>query len=95
VTAKVFALRGATPPGEPVGCVVELLEGLLAQARSGELRALAYAAVRRDGTVASGWQKPDAPGDGPAHMPESHGLHSAVATLAWRFTARTAGFHDA
>ncbi len=84
---EVVGLRGAVPPGEPVQCVVEMLEDLLARARTGDLRAIAWANVRRDGTAGTGWAKPEGGGAGAAVSIETHGLGSAILTLGWRYAA--------
>lgn len=81
---KVVALRGATIIHEPVPNVVEALEGLLARAKDGSLRAIAYAVVRVDGTVGTGWEKPDN-GAHIANTIETHGLGNAILTLASRY----------
>lgn len=44
-----------TLPGEPFGDLVTDLERLLADAKSGELRALAYAAIRKNEEIGTGW----------------------------------------
>ena len=58
IAGQVTALFGGPAPGQPVPHVVAELERLLALARAGELRAVAYAAVQleKGGTITSGYQ---------------------------------------
>jgi hypothetical protein len=46
-------------PGEANDDLVETIEGLLAQAKSGELRALAYCTVRDNNVIGTGWDGSD------------------------------------
>jgi hypothetical protein len=52
--SKVVAFRENTIPGEPNADVIEDLERLLSEARSGELEAVAYCTVRK-GIIGTGW----------------------------------------
>lgn len=52
---SVIAIKGATPPGEMNEDLVDLLEELLTDAKSGHLRGLAYASTNVDGTNGTGW----------------------------------------
>lgn len=84
--SKIVPLRGAVVPNAPVAGVVEDLRALLAQAERGELRAFAFAVVRADGSVGTGWAKPEM-GERVALSVESHGLGAGVLTLAYRYAA--------
>lgn len=83
---KVVGLRGRIPEGEAVPNVVGLLESLLQRAKAGEIRAVAYAMVQHDASVATGWEKPG--GEQAKSMSiESHGLGNAILTLSYRYGA--------
>lgn len=61
-TANVVALTGLTEPKKDaagVTEVVDLLDGLLAQARRGELRGIAVAGVRSNGAATRAWAQED------------------------------------
>lgn len=74
-------------PGEANDDLVETLEGLLAQAKSGELRALAYCTVRQNNVISTGWDGSDG---------TRYPLGSAVSILSVRYaTALQDGAHDA
>lgn len=47
--------EGVTLGDEPVGHLVEVLERLLDDARSGDLRGFAYAGIRKEGVAVTGW----------------------------------------
>lgn len=83
--ADIIGLRGVTPPHEPVPSVVQALERFLAEAQRGEIRAVAFAMVKADASVVTGWEKPYVPGNAPAVTMENHGLASAILTLAYRY----------
>jgi hypothetical protein len=89
-SSRVVALRGALLPGVPVPEVVASLEGLLDRARRGEVRALAYAVANIDGTVGTGWEKPEDRPDGPARG-ECHALGAGILTLASRYGRACSG----
>lgn len=56
MAGEVVQLReGTALPGQPDEALVALLERLLEDARSGDLRAIAYATVRAGGAVGTGW----------------------------------------
>jgi len=59
---NVIALPGNTvplPAGEPYGKLIEMLEGLLGDARSGRLVAFAYASVKHDPlSIGTAWIEP-------------------------------------
>ena len=75
--ANVVAFGEKTVPGEPVAEIVETLEMLLAQAKAGDIRALAYA-ITRASSVSTGWD-----GDaGPKYE-----LAAAIMALQHRYTA--------
>ena len=60
--SKVVQLPGTWPTtsaDEPCEHVIERLEELLAEARSGALRGLVYGAIRRDRQVAANWVSAD------------------------------------
>lgn len=81
---KVVSLFG-TAPGHPVPDVVRTLEELLERAKVGDVRAFAYANVRLDGTVGTGWALPDnSPGTATVAF-ENHALGSAILTLSVRY----------
>ncbi len=67
---------------EPVSDLIKTLEGLLEQARTGELQALAYCTVRASGKIGTGWN-----GGAGTRFP----LGSAVAILAVRYANGMAG----
>ena len=52
--SKVVAINGHTVPGEPNSDIIDELERLLDQARSGDLDAIAYCTVRK-GCAGTGW----------------------------------------
>jgi hypothetical protein len=52
---EVVSLGGEPIHGEPNGDLVQTLEGLLEDARSGKLRALAYCTVRNTDLIGTGW----------------------------------------
>ena len=51
----VIAFKGGTIPGEANDWIVEELESLLEKAKSGELRALAYATFSAGDFTGTGW----------------------------------------
>ena len=53
--AEVVAIHGGTNPQEPVADIVADVEKLLERARSGELRALAYATWGAGDIKGTGW----------------------------------------
>lgn len=56
MSEKVIAFReNISIPGNPFPDLVEILEGLLALARTGEIVGLAYVTARRDNLAATGW----------------------------------------
>jgi hypothetical protein len=55
MTAEVISLRGDARDGEPDEEIVERLEGLLAEAKSGQLTGMAYAVTRPGDSVGTGW----------------------------------------
>ena len=58
---RVAALFGGPAPADPVPDIVSLCERMLERAKTGELRALAFATVTRDagGRIGSGWERAD------------------------------------
>lgn len=89
---NIIGLRGLPIAGAPVQNVVDILTNLLERAKTGDIRAVAYAIVRRDGTVGAGWEKPDDGLGGVAVSMECHGLGNAVLSLATRYG--TASWED-
>lgn len=76
--AEVVTLRGEAVRAEPDADLVEHLEALLARARAGDLRAVAYATVDDAGTAGSGWS---------GVFGTRHPLGSAVLMLSHRYAA--------
>jgi hypothetical protein len=72
----VVELKPGNLPDEPYAGVVETLERLLADAKSGNLRAIAYAVVRTQNVQATGW-------DGAAGT--RHPMSGAIMILAHRY----------
>ena len=64
-------------PDEPVAALVETLEHLLAEARKGDIRAFAFATVRRD-SKGTGWDGAEGTSDA---------VGAAVAMLFHRYTS--------
>lgn len=55
----VIAFKDTIPAGEPNPDIVETLEQLLADAKSGDLRAIAYATCRIGNVTGTGWEGSD------------------------------------
>ena len=51
----VVAFKDSTIPGEPNLSLVDELKQLLADAESGNIRAMAYCTLRTDGSKETGW----------------------------------------
>ena len=83
---NVVSLKGATPLGEPVPNVVEILEELLEKARSGNLTAIAYVSVTTGNIVGHGWEKSETDPDGVADG-TSHALGNGILHLMHRYAA--------
>jgi len=83
---NVVSLKGATPLGEPVPNVVEILEELLEKARSGNLTAIAYVAITTGNIAAQGWEKEEADTCGAATA-TSHALGNGILCLMHRYAA--------
>lgn len=79
---SVVAFNGGPIPGEPVADVVERLETLLERAKAGEVVAIAFALLRPDGLVTTGWEVPDG---------ERLRMAPGVMILAHRYGAALAG----
>ena len=75
--SKVVAFQGNIIPGEANPDIVDELERLLDEARSGELQAIAYCTVSGD-AKGTGW---------PGNAGKSDALGVAVAMLSWRYIA--------
>lgn len=56
---SVVPFKDSIPPGEPNLDMVEELERLLSEARSGELRGIAYATFKMGGSTGTGWSGSD------------------------------------
>lgn len=74
--SNVVAFKNSVPPGEPHPDLVETLEGLLARAKGGDLRGLAYCTVALDGAIGTGWDGADG---------TRHPLSSAILILQHRY----------
>jgi hypothetical protein len=59
MTMNVVAFGNSIPPGDVNEDLVETLQGLLDRAKSGDLRALAYATVSLQGFKGTGWDGSD------------------------------------
>jgi hypothetical protein len=77
VAAEIKTIHGGSKPGEPSAELVETLEYLLKDAKSGELVALGYATVRNGKVKGTGW-------DGMAGTRDT--LGSAINMLHHRYT---------
>ena len=75
---NVIAFKDSIPPGEPNPDMVETLEGLLADAKSGVLRGIAYATVREGDITGTGWDGSDG---------SKHWLSSAIMMMHHRYSA--------
>lgn len=75
--SKVVAFRDTVLAGDPNPDIVETLERLLEQARSGELRGIAYAACKVGDVTATGWDGSDG---------SRHPLSTAIAVLNSRYS---------
>ena len=76
--SNIATFRGGPRPGEADPDLVEKLEQLLAEAKSGELVAVAHVMLYRDGTSRNGWI-----GSGVTAQP----LGFAISLLAHRYYA--------
>jgi hypothetical protein len=74
----IVALKGVILPGEANDELVLVLEKLLAQARSGHLRGLAYATHFDSGATGTGWVESD---------DSLHPVAAAIMTLNHRYGA--------
>lgn len=75
--SNIHKLEGVALHGEPDEELIRSLEELLAAAKTGDIRALAYAVVLTNDVRGTGW-------DGVAGTATT--LHSAIAMLMHRFT---------
>jgi len=78
----VVAFKNSIPPGQPNPDMVETIERLLEDAKSGELRGFAYAAFKNGCLTVTGWEGSDG---------SRHPLSSAIAMLQHRYTAALLG----
>jgi hypothetical protein len=75
--SKVVAFKGSIIPGEANPDIIEELERLLTEARSGELEAFAYCTVVGD-AKGTGWT---------GNAGKSDALAAAIGMLSWRYIA--------
>jgi len=75
---KVVAFKDSIPPGEANPDLVATLESLLARAKSGELRGLAYATFATGNVTGTGWEGSDG---------SRHPISSAIMMLHHRYAA--------
>ncbi len=78
---KIATIHGGRKPNEPSKAIIESLEGLLAEARSGDLIAIAYCTIRDSGeptnpVQGTGW-------DGEAGT--KHSLGTVIMMLQTRY----------
>ena len=78
--AEIKSIHGGRAPGEPSVQIVETLERLLADAKSGELIGLGYATVLRTKAIGTGW-------DGEAAEGLRYTLGSAIHLLDHRYVS--------
>ena len=76
--SNVLAFRDSIPPGQPNQDLIDTLERLLAEAKSGDLRALAIATVREGNITGTGWDGSDG---------TRHPLSSAIMMLHSRYAS--------
>lgn len=74
----VVAFKDCIPPTEPNRSLVAELERLLDEAKSGDLRAMAYCTIRLYGSKGTGWDGADGTRDQ---------LAACIAMLQHRYTA--------
>ena len=74
VSSKVVSLLGNAIPGEAAQGTVELIEEMLAKAKSGEIRSIAVAAIKANGNATTRW----------SHESEFIALTGAVSWLLHR-----------
>ena len=75
----VVAFKDCVPLGQPDPELIERIESILEEAKSGELRGIAYALVRTDGGQGVGWTGVD----GTRHL-----LASGIMMLHHNYAAR-------
>lgn len=71
---KVVSLSGAAIPGEPSEAAIEVVEQLLEKVKSGEIRSVAFAAIKANGSGYTQWR----------HEGEFFALASSVSWLLHR-----------
>lgn len=76
--SKVVAFKDSIPPNDPNPDLVETLEGLLARAKSGDLRGFAYATFSVGGGTGTGWDGSDG---------ARHPIAAAIMMLHHRYAA--------
>ena len=59
MAAEIKAIHGGHVPGQPCEAIVETLERMLAEAKRGDITAIAYATVRGNGVIGTGWDGED------------------------------------
>lgn len=75
--AEIKTIHGGRTPGQPSKNIIETLESLLDEARSGSLIGIAYATVRENGAQGTGWE---------GESGSRHTLGTAMMMLQHRYT---------
>ena len=75
--SNIVAFKDTILAGDPCPEIVETLERLLAEAKSGDLRGIAYAACKIGDVTATGWDGADG---------ARHPLSTAIAVLSSRYS---------
>ena len=78
----IVAFKNSIPPGEANPDMVEVIEGLLDRAKSGELRGFAYATYSVGEFTGTGWEGSDG---------SRHPMSSAIQMLQHRYTQALMG----
>lgn len=76
--SKVVPFSGSIVPGEPDPDIIEVVEDLLDEAKSGKLRGIAFGAVKTGNALSTGWVGSDGTRDS---------LSTSVTLLHHRFVA--------
>jgi hypothetical protein len=83
--SKVVAFRDTILVGDPNPEIIEILEKLLEDARSGELRGIAYASCKVGDVTATGWNGSDG---------SRHPLSTAISVLNSRWSRALYDDHE-